>query len=70
MGKLAAVNGYQVGSANQHLQSRGPGGVVNQQQPLWFMDGASAQLYRIYGGFVNTGALSNSGVQPKAPHNG
>jgi hypothetical protein len=62
MGKQAAVNGYQVGSAAATTFSPWSGGVVNQQQPLWFMDGASAQLYRIYGGFVNTGALSAAGV--------
>jgi outer membrane receptor protein involved in Fe transport len=62
MGKQAAVNGYQLGSAAATTFSPWAGGVANQQQPLWFIDGASNQLYRIYGGFVNTGALTNAGV--------
>src|SRR5688572_6602166 len=57
MGKLAIPNGYTIGSASQ-TYSPWLGGVVNQQQPLWLVDGTSNQLYRIYGGYVNTGALS------------
>jgi len=43
--------------------------VVNQQQPVWFIDGTSNQLYRIYGGYVNTGALSATGVPQGAGTN-
>ena len=61
LGKLAATDGYTVGSSastfNPWLTS-----IVNQQQPLWFMDGTSNQLYRVYGGYVNTGALNAVGV--------
>jgi outer membrane receptor protein involved in Fe transport len=61
MGKVSAVNGYTVGSSastfNPWLAS-----LVNQQQPLWFIDGASNQLYRIYGGYVNTGSLNPNGT--------
>ncbi len=68
LGKLAITNGYTVGSSpatfNPWLS-----GVVNQQQPLWFIDGASSQLYRIYGGYVNTGALNAAGV-PQGASNG
>jgi outer membrane receptor protein involved in Fe transport len=69
MGKLAAVNGYQVGSAAAATFSPWAGGVVNQQQPVWFIDGASAQLYRIYGGVVNTGALNAAGLPQGAGTN-
>ncbi len=69
MGKLAATNGYQLGSAATTTFSPWSGGVANQQQPLWFMDGESSQLYRIYGGFVNTGALNASGVPQGAGTN-
>jgi hypothetical protein len=69
MGKTPAVNGYQVGSAAAATFSPWSGGVVGQQQPLWFVDGASAQLYRIYGGFVNTGALNAAGVPQGAGTN-
>jgi TonB-dependent Receptor Plug Domain len=61
MGKLAVPNGYTVGSA-QATFSPWLGGYANQQQPVWFMDGTSNQLYRIYGGYVNTGALNAAGV--------
>jgi hypothetical protein len=61
MGKLAVLNGYQIGSAATTF-SPWLAGVVNQQQPLWFMDGTSNQLYRIYGGYVNTGSLNTAGV--------
>lgn len=35
---------------------------ANQQQPIWFIDGNSAELYQIYGGFVNRGARTTAGV--------
>jgi hypothetical protein len=61
MGKVAISNGYNLGSSastfNPWLS-----GYANQQQPIWFIDGSSNQLYRIYGGYVNTGALNASGV--------
>lgn len=61
LGKLQVLNGYALGSSaatfNPWL-----GGLVNQQQPLWLMDGTSNQLYRIYGGYVNTGALNAAGA--------
>jgi hypothetical protein len=68
MGKLAIPNGYTIGSASQNY-SPWLGGVVNQQQPLWLIDGASNQLYRIYGGYVNTGALNAAGVPQGAGTN-
>jgi outer membrane receptor protein involved in Fe transport len=61
LGKLAVPNGYVLGSsASTYFPWLG--GYANQQQPIWFIDGSSNQLYRIYGGFVNTGALNSSGV--------
>jgi len=64
MGKLPIPNGYTIGSAASTYSPWLGGGVINinQQQPGWFIDGASNQLYRIYGGYVNTGALNASGV--------
>jgi len=61
MGKFAVQNGYQIGSAATTF-SPWLAGVVNQQQPLWLMEGTSGQLHRIYGGYVNTGSLSAAGV--------
>jgi TonB-dependent Receptor Plug Domain len=60
MGKLSVPNGYTIGSAAANY-SAWLGGLVNQQQPLWLIDGTSSQLYRIYGGYVNTGALNAAG---------
>jgi outer membrane receptor protein involved in Fe transport len=61
LGKLAVPNGYVLGSsASTYFPWLG--GYANQQQPVWFIDGASNQLYRIYGGYVNTGALNAAGV--------
>jgi hypothetical protein len=68
LGKLPIANGYQVGSAASTLNPW-LGGLVNQQQPLWLIDGESNQLYRIYGGVVNTGALNAAGV-PQGASNG
>ena len=62
MGKFSVTNGYQIGSTASTFSPWLTGGITNQQQPLWFLDGASAQLYRIYGGYVNTGALSSTGA--------
>ncbi|HUG10773.1 MAG TPA: TonB-dependent receptor plug domain-containing protein [Opitutaceae bacterium] len=61
MGKFSILNGYQIGSAGNTF-SPWVGGYANQQQPIWFIDGGSNQLYRIYGGVVNSGALNANGT--------
>ena len=68
MGKASAVNGYQVGSSAS-TYNPWMAGVTGQQQPLWLIDGASNQTYRIYGGYINTGALTNAGVPQGAGTN-
>ena len=68
LGKLAITNGYVAGSAPSTINPW-LGGLVNQQQPLWLIDGTSNQLYRIYGGYVNTGALNAAGVPQGAGTN-
>lgn len=61
LGKLAIPNGYVLGSsASTYFPYLS--GYANQQQPIWFIDGASNQLYQIWGGYVNTGALNAAGV--------
>lgn len=35
--------------------------MANQQQPFWTIDGANNSLYRVFGGWVNTGARNNTG---------
>jgi outer membrane receptor protein involved in Fe transport len=68
LGKLAVPNGYVLGSsASTYFPWLG--GYANQQQPVWFIEGASNQLDRIYGGYVNTGALNASGVPQGASTN-
>ncbi|QYM77628.1 TonB-dependent receptor [Horticoccus luteus] len=61
LGKLAIPNAYGVGSAPQNLNPWLTANVANQQQPIWFIDGADNQLQRIYGGYVNTGAHNPDG---------
>jgi len=61
LGKLSVPNGYILGS-NAAAYAPWLGGYANQQQPIWFIDGTSNNLYRIYGGYVNTGALNAAGV--------
>ncbi len=61
MGKLAVNNGYEIG-ANPAVISPWISGVGDQQQPIYFMDGATGALSRIYGGYINTGARTNAGV--------
>ncbi len=68
MGKFSVINGYQIGAAGNTF-SPWLGGYANQQQPVWFIDGGTNQLYRIYGGYVNTGALSATGVPQGASAN-
>ena len=62
MGKVSVINGYQIGSTGPDISAPGWAAYADQQQPIWFIDGASNQLYRIYGGYVNTGALNAAGV--------
>lgn len=61
MGKYSVLNGYQIGSTGNTFNPW-IAGYANQQQPVWFIDGASNQLYRIYGGYVNSGSLGTNGV--------
>jgi outer membrane receptor protein involved in Fe transport len=68
MGKFSVINGYQIGSAATTF-SPWLAQYANQQQPVWFIDGVSNQLYRIYGGYVNTGALNAAGVPQGASTN-
>ena len=61
LGKLAVPNGYVLGSSASTFFPW-LGGYANQQQPIWFIEGASNQTDRIYGGYVNTGSLNAAGV--------
>lgn len=63
MGKLSIVNGYSVGASPGTTSNWLAGdSIANQQQPIWFYNGDSTTLQRIYGGYINTGALNASGV--------
>lgn len=35
--------------------------IANQQQPIWFIDGATNQLYQAYGGYINNAARNSDG---------
>lgn len=59
LGKTGVNYATDVGASSNPWISQVAG---NQQQPIWFIDGNSNQLYQIYGGFVNRGARSTSGV--------
>lgn len=61
LGKLAVNSGYDLGANAAGTNPWLTAGLANQQQPIWFIDGATAQLYRIYGGYINSGALNNDG---------
>lgn len=69
VGKQAITDGYAIGSTSTTSYSPWAGGVAGQQQPVWFMDGSSGALQRIYGGYVNTGALSATGAAQGAGTN-
>jgi outer membrane receptor protein involved in Fe transport len=60
-GKQAITDGYTIGAAATTNYGPWAGGIVGQQQPAWFMDGTSGALQRIYGGYINTGALKADG---------
>ncbi|MCF3648198.1 TonB-dependent receptor plug domain-containing protein [Synoicihabitans lomoniglobus] len=68
LGKLTIQDGYTLGSSASTFNPW-LGGLVNQQQPLWIIDGTSNQLHRIWGHVVNTGALNANGV-PQGASNG
>jgi hypothetical protein len=61
MGKLAIPYGYVVPATPSALNPW-LGGVGDQQQPIWFMDGGTATQQRIYAGYINTGARNNDGT--------
>lgn len=60
MGKLEIATTYGL-SATPSAVNPWLGGIVDQQQPLFLIDGATNQLMRIYGGFINTGARNADG---------
>jgi outer membrane receptor protein involved in Fe transport len=62
MSKLSLATPYVAGSNPRNVSpwiTQYPG---NVQQPVWIIDGTSNQLYQIYAGVVNTGALNAKGV--------
>jgi hypothetical protein len=66
MDKLSLATPYTAGSNPRGVSpwiSQFPG---NVQQPVWILDGANNQLYQIYAGVVNTGALNANGVPQNA----
>ena len=63
MGKLSVVNGYLVGASPGTTSNWLAGdSIANQQQPIWFQNGNSTTPIRIYGGYVNTGAIKADGT--------
>lgn len=61
-GKAPAPNGYVVGpSVSSYNPWFASDSIANQQQPIWFIDGTTNQLQRIYGGFVSTGPRNPDG---------
>lgn len=61
MGKLTIDNAYPIGANTAATNPWLTAGIANQQQPIWFIDGATDELYRVYGGYVNTGARNADG---------
>lgn len=62
LGKLAVNSAYELGANAAGTNPWLTAGLANQQQPIWFIDGTTNQLYRIYGGYINSGALHNNGT--------
>jgi len=76
MGKLFLTNGYTAerettpavgGDGMGQTRLADPdynawiAGRGNQQQPFYFLDGATSQLYQLYGGYINNGARNADG---------
>ena len=60
-GKLVVSDPYAIG-ANPAAINPWLTGFADQQQPIWFIDGTTNNLYKIYGGYINSGALNNNGT--------
>ena len=60
------VNQLSVGTNTAAVNPYLTGGPANAQQPIWFVDGTSNQLYQIFGGVVNTGAIQANGTPGSA----
>ncbi len=60
MGQQVVTNGYDLGV---DLAAFNPwlGSVVNQQQPMWLIDGTTGQLQKVTSGYINNGAKDTSG---------
>lgn len=66
MNRLAIENGYfhngaAVGVNAATLISPWVGATVNQQQPMWFLDGNTGALQRVYSGYINNGGRNSTG---------
>ena len=57
------VSGGSYGALNSSTAGYQPylSDVANQQQPVWFLNGATGQLYSAYGGYINNGAVNATG---------
>lgn len=68
MGKFSVTNGYAIGASPTATSAwLSSDALANQQQPIWFMNGSSATPIRIYGGYINTGAINPATGLPQGP---
>lgn len=61
MGKYSVNNGYEIGASASTINPW-LSGIGDQQQPIYFINGDTNQLQRIYGGYINTGARTSTGA--------
>lgn len=63
MNKTSVPNGYAVGSNTIGFSPwLASGSIVNRQQPLYFIDGATNGVSSVYGGYINNGTRSTTGA--------
>jgi hypothetical protein len=60
LGKLSLNSAYGL-SAQPQTVSPWLSAAANQQQPIWFEDGATGSTYQIYSGYINNGFIDSTG---------
>ncbi|MBN2069487.1 MAG: TonB-dependent receptor [Opitutales bacterium] len=61
LGKYTVTDPYELGSTPEDTNPWLNNGGINQQQPVWFIDGATG-TQSIYSGYINTGAIKSDGT--------
>lgn len=62
LGKYTVTDPYELGASPENTNAWLSSANINQQQPIWFIDGSNGNLQSVYAGYINTGAIQEDGL--------